>query len=293
MSSSTKNLKPMNRQAMWDIGAEAVVNYLIKNNYIIDSVNTNCNTYPNIVAIKDNKLYGILIDANEVRKQPEYSIKGTFDMLRFARRFNAVPLYASIGIGSVNAEKFKNQILVDGDPEGYYVNFEGFKDIKYKIDADLSVIELKEYIINLLGYCYEVSDFSKIEKYIADDCKWYSFFSGYEYKSKKEIMNYYNKKSKLMKNTKMNYFLIKFIGDWFEIKVSELELPDGKKDHNKIVRIPQPGGEIGLVVEQIMDNDEKVGMAVTIGFNEKGLINDIYIGDPYAMKFNDYYKIYK
>ena len=77
------------------------------------------------------------------------------------------------------------------------------------------------------------------------------------------------------------------------MKIVSIILQNPSTTKYKIVRIPQPGGEIGLVVEQIMDNDEKVGMAVTIGFNEKGLINDIYIGDPYAMNFDDYYKIYK
>ena len=96
-----------------------------------------------------------------------------------------------------------------------YYSLDMILSVGYRVKSEKGILfrrwansVLKEYIINLLGYCYEVSDFSKIEKYIADDCKWYSFFSGYEYKSKKEIMNYYNKKSKLMKNTKMNYFLI-------------------------------------------------------------------------------------
>ena len=30
-------------------------------------------------------------------------------------------------------------------------------------------------------------------------------------------------------------------------------------------------------------------MSVIIGFNEKYQINDIYIGDPFAMNFEDFY----
>jgi hypothetical protein len=55
--------------------------------------------------------------------------------------------------------------------------------------------------------------------------------------------------------------------------------------------MPQPDGEIGVVVEQIKNpGEDKVGMAVTIGFDDNGLINDIYLGDPYAMNFVDYYE---
>lgn len=290
MSLTNKNLKPMTKQAMWDIGTETVIEYLKKNNYQIEGARSNRSTYPNIVAKKNGKLYGILIDANEVRKQPSYSVKGTFDMLRFARNFDAIPMYASIGIGSANHKRFDAQVLIDGDPEGYYVNFTGLEKIEYEPSVILTKEEKREYIIHLFGDCYETCDFKKIEKYIDNDCKWYSLFSGYEYKTKKDIMNYYYEKSKIMKKTKINYFLIKYVGSWFELKPAELELPDGKIEKGTTVKVPQPDGEIGLVIEQIKENNEKVGMAVTIGFNENGLINDIYIGDPYAMNFDDYYK---
>jgi hypothetical protein len=281
--------KTMSKQVMWDIGTKAVIDYLKKNNYFIEGVNSSCSTYPNIVAKKDNKLYGIIIDANEVHKQPKHSVGRTFDMLRFARRFNATPLYASIGIGSADPKKFEKKFLYDDDPNGYYVNFEGFKDINYDIINELNEEERKEYIINIFGESYEKSDFEELEKYLSPECKWFSLFSRYEYKNKEEIMDYYNKKSKTMSTTKMNYFLIKFVGSWYETKVGELELPDGTIEKNAVVKMPQPDGEIGVVVEQFKSPVDKVGMAVTIGFSENGLINDIYIGDPYAMNFKDYY----
>ena len=280
---------PMSKQSMWNVATEAVVNYLMKNGYKVDSATAKCTTYPNIVAIKDNKLYGIIIDANEVRKQPKYSIGRSFDMLRFARRFNAVPLYASVGLGAANPETFEKELLLENDPDGYLVNFVDFDKISYDVIDKINDDEKKEYIINLFGDCYERSDFSMIEKYIAKDCKWFSFFSGYEYNSRREIMKYYNEKSKVMKNTKINYFLIRYRGDWFEMKVNELELPDGTKNKNATVKMPQPNGEIGIVLEQIKDNGEKVGMSVIFGFNDNEEINDIYIGDPYAMNFEDYY----
>lgn len=284
-----EHMIPMSKQTMWNISTKAVVEYLQKSGYHVDSANANCATYPNIVAIKDNKLYGIIIDANEVRKQPKYSIGRTFDMLRFARRFNAIPLYASVGLGAANSDTFDKELLLENDPDGYLINFVDFDEINYDIVNKISDEEKKEYIINLFGDCYERCDFSLLEKYIAKDCKWFSYFSGNELNTKKEVLNYYNEKAKAMKNTKINYFLIKFVGDWFEIRVKELEMPDGTKQKNAKVKIPQPNGEIGIVLEQINDNGEKVGMSVIIGFNEKYQINDIYIGDPFAMNFEDFY----
>ena len=173
-----EKLEPMSKQTMWNISTKAVVDYLQKNGYHVDSANANCSTYPNIVAMKDNKLYGIIIDANEVRKQPKYSIGRTFDMLRFARRFNAIPLYASVGLGAANSETFDKELLLENDPDGYLINFVDFDKIDYDVVDKIKKDEQKEYIINLFGDCYERCDFSLLEKYIAKDCKWFSYFSG-------------------------------------------------------------------------------------------------------------------
>ena len=210
-------------------------------------------------------------------------------MLRFARRFDAIPLYASVGLGSRNPDKFDKELLLEADPEGYLVNFVDFDKIDYDLIEKINKEDKKEYIINLFGDCYERSDFSMIEKFISKDCNWYSYFSGNEFNSKKEIMKYYKEKSNAMKTTKINYFLIKFIGDSYDLHVKELRLPDGTKQENATVRMQQPDGEIGLVVEQVKPNGEKVGMSIIIKFDDECLINDIFIGNPYAMHFKDFY----
>ncbi|MBR6253010.1 MAG: hypothetical protein IKR04_04135 [Clostridia bacterium] len=281
----------MSKQDMWNVATDTIVKYLEKENYTIEGVNSSCNTYPNIVASKDGTLYGIIIDVDEVRKQPKYSTRRTFDMLRFARKFNAVPLYASVGLGAANPERFDKELLIKHDPEGYYANFVGFEDINLDIEKNLTKEEMFEFIPQILGTCYETKDFSILEKYLAEDCKWCSFFSGNKYNSKQEIMKYYKEKSESIKNTEISYFLIKYIGDWFEFKVASLQLPNGSIDKNTIVRLPQPGDSIGIVVEQIKEDGEKVGMAVALKYNAQGFLNDIYIGDPYAMNFEDYYKL--
>jgi hypothetical protein len=281
----------MSKQAMWEIGTKLIADYLKSKDYTILETSPFYYTYPNVVAKKDDKLYGVIIDANEIHNQPKHSVRRTFDMMRFARKFDAVPLYASIGIASTDTKKFEKGILYDNDPKGYYVNFEGLKDINYDVINELNEEERKEYIVNLFGECYEKCNFDVLEKYLAPNCKWYSIYSGVEYNTKEDIMYYYGRKSKAMSKTIMNYSLVKFVGSWYEFKAGELELPDGIKRKNATVRMPQPDGEIGVVVEQIKNpGEDKVGMAVTIGFDDNGLINDIYLGDPYAMNFVDYYE---
>jgi hypothetical protein len=82
----------MSKQAMWEIGTELIADYLKSKDYTILETSPFYYTYPNVVAKKDDKLYGVIIDANEIHNQPKHSVRRTFDMMRFARKFDAVPL---------------------------------------------------------------------------------------------------------------------------------------------------------------------------------------------------------
>ena len=282
------NEELMTEQDLLDFGIQETLNMLVKKGYEIDSYMSKIGTYPNIVARKDGKLYGFLVEANEVRKQPVLSMKNRFNMIKFANKFNAIPMYASFGFGSANHEKFEKAILVKHDPEGFYCNFTGFETIDINEIPEKNTIEYKEYVVNLFALCYEKCDFNVLYKFIANNCKWVSFFSKTEYNNKIEIEDYYEKKSQVMKNTKINTFIIKFVGDFFEIKMSKVILPDGSETKNATVKVPQPNGEIGFVAEQIKEDAEKVALCVAVKFDADGLINDIYLGDPYAMEFVDY-----
>ena len=90
-------------------------------------------------------------------------------------------------------------------------------------------------------------------------------------------MNHYNTMSKIIKNKKVNYYLIRYVGDWYNAIASELKWADGSIDKNVMLRLPQPGGDIGLLIEQITETEEEVLTALTIGFTESGLINSIKI----------------
>ncbi len=282
------NNELMSEQTLLNFGMEIIIKFLQKEGYKVESVNNGLLVYPNIVASKDGKFYGILVEADEVRKQPKLGIRSTFNMLRIARRFNVIPLYASVGIGAANYERFEKEILLEDDPEGYYANFTGFEEIGINNIPSKDSKEYIEYVINILGTSYETKDVSILEPYLADDVKWYSYYSGNSYNGKEEMLNYYNNKFKLINDDEINYFLIEFVGDHYELNSSEAIFPDGKVEHNVKIILPQPGGEIGLIVEQIKSNNEKIGMSMIISFDKDKKINDIYIGNPYAMKFKDY-----
>ncbi|MGI6509794.1 MAG: hypothetical protein ACOX1L_04350 [Erysipelotrichaceae bacterium] len=277
----------MSKQSMLNCGIDIIIKYLQKEGYKIEGVNNGLIVYPNVVASKDGKLYGILVEVNEVRKQPNIAITSKFNMLRLARRFNAIPLYASVGIGAVNHERFDKEILLENDPDGYLVNFEGFEEISISNIPNKDSKEYIEYVINILGTSYEIKDISILEPFLSDDIKWDSFYSENSYKEKEEVLEYYTKKFELIKDNTINYFLIEFIGSWSEFNVSEIILPDGTINHNVKVIMPQPDGEIGLIIEQSKSNNEKVGMSMIVSFDDRK-INKIYIGNPNTMKFKDY-----
>ncbi len=284
-----KDNELMSKQSMLNCVIDIIIKYLQKEGYKIEGVNNGLIVYPNVVASKDGKLYGILVEVNEVRKQPNIAITSKFNMFRLARRFNAIPLYASIGLGAVNHQRFKNEILIENDPEGYLVNFEGFQNINISDIPDTDSKEYIEYVINLLGTSYETKDISILEPFLSDDVKWFSLYSGNRYRGKEEVLEYYNEKFELIKDDTIDYFLIEFVGSWYILTISGIIFPGDDVDHNKKRLImPQPDGEIGLIIEQSKPNNEKVGMSMIISFDDDRKINDIYIGDPYAMKFKDY-----
>lgn len=98
--------------------------------YEILGFNNRLNVYPNIFMKKENKIYAVLVRGGSVKTQPKITQHETEIMNEIAFKLNVIPLYASVGFGAANPERFDEDILLRGD--GCYANFTGFEGIPIK-----------------------------------------------------------------------------------------------------------------------------------------------------------------
>ena len=74
------------------------------------------------------------------------TMQNKFDMIKFERRFKAIPLFASVGIGSTDADRFDKSLALIGD--GYYANFVGFENVLVDDIPDIKTKEYKNYLLH-------------------------------------------------------------------------------------------------------------------------------------------------
>ena len=100
---------------------------LDKNGYEIISANSQTGVYPNIVVKKDNKLFFILVKVDIAPNMPKLTKMDKKIMLEQSSKFNAIPLFAPVGFGSSDPDRFDASLALRGD--GFYCNYVGLEEI--------------------------------------------------------------------------------------------------------------------------------------------------------------------
>ncbi len=119
----------MTDEEMLDFAMQNVKNFeLDKNNYEIISANNKVGIYPNFVVKKDNILYFILVKVEIAPKMPSLTTQDKEIMIKQSEKFNAIPMFAPVGFGSSDPDRFDKSIALRGD--GYYCNYVGLEKIK-------------------------------------------------------------------------------------------------------------------------------------------------------------------
>jgi len=276
----------MSAEEILDFGIQIIIQYALDNGYEIDSYNNRLSVYPNIILRKDKKVYGVLVKTGIAPQNPKMTMQNKFDMIKFERRLKAIPLFASVGIGSTDAERFDKSLALIGD--GYYANFVGFENVSADDIPDIKTKEYKNYLLHKLGMAYMFCNFKEIKKFIAKECIWKSSFSKTEYSGIDEISKYYLEKLKTVKdsNTEIYYEIVTFDGNFSELNVKELHYND-EIINNAKVKLLQKGGENALLLEQKL-NGETNGLIIDIEINDEGKIISIDLEDPYKFCIKTY-----
>ena len=129
--------------------------------YEILGFNNRLNIYPNIFMKKDNILYAVLVRGGSVKTQPQITQHEIEIMNEVAFKLNAIPLYASVGFGAADGERFDKDILLRGD--GCYANFTGFEEIPIIEGIYKNIAE--ETILNYIWVSF-INIISKNSNYI-------------------------------------------------------------------------------------------------------------------------------
>ncbi len=119
----------MTKEELLDFAMENVAIYEFdKEGYmIVDSDNT-IGAYPNFIVEKDNKTYFVLVKADIAPKMPKLSEKDRKEMIKEAKEVDAIPMFAPVGFGSSDPERFEASLALRGD--GFYCNYKGLEEIK-------------------------------------------------------------------------------------------------------------------------------------------------------------------
>ena len=119
----------MTQEELLDFAMQIVKQFEIdKNGFELISANNKVGVYPNFVVKKDDTLSFILVKADVAPRMPELTGEDKKIMIEQSKKFNAIPLYAPVGFGSTDPDRFDKSIALRGD--GFYSNYVGLEKIK-------------------------------------------------------------------------------------------------------------------------------------------------------------------
>ena len=270
----------MTPEELYDFALDTICDIEVKRGKAVFlQANPNMLGLPSLVLKIDGELSFVLVEADVAPIMPKLSQSKRIQMLAHAKSYNAKCYYASIDFGSCDPDRFDKSIALRGD--GYYANYLGLEPVTNDI-PDIDSNEYKEYVASLFAFCYTEKNFNDIYPFIANDCEWFSFFSGNKYSTKKEIIQYYNQKAINMSDSDIYFRLIEFTSDYFTINSKSKVLK-----RNQVIMVPQPKGEIGILLEQRID-DRSNWLVIALQYNSENKISSIYLGEPNLMKFKNF-----
>ncbi|NCB42804.1 MAG: hypothetical protein EOM59_09310 [Clostridia bacterium] len=115
----------MSEQEIHDFGIEIVFGFLKAEGYAILDVQTEKGIHPSIIANKKGKLYIIEVSTEIAPKMGELPGLLKSQLIEHGAKMNAIPCFASVGIGSCDGKRFEASIALKGD--GFYANFTGLE----------------------------------------------------------------------------------------------------------------------------------------------------------------------
>ena len=116
--------RKMSPEEIHNFGVEIVFNQLKKEGYEIESVNTKIGVDPQITATKDGILAFIAVRTACYPEKGKLEKAVHFQMMENAKKFKAIPYFASVGIANAQAKTQKDMSVPIKD-SGFHAAYEG------------------------------------------------------------------------------------------------------------------------------------------------------------------------
>ncbi|MHB1154978.1 MAG: hypothetical protein ACYC00_21960 [Eubacteriales bacterium] len=118
----------MTESELQNFAMQIVKEYEIdKNHYEILATTDELNKVPNFVIKISNTICFVVVKADIAPNMPILTNDEKVNILNHAKQFNAKCYFASVGIGSCDADRFNASIALRGD--GFYSNYRGLEEI--------------------------------------------------------------------------------------------------------------------------------------------------------------------
>lgn len=218
----------MSDNEVFDFGIEVIRNYLKENGFSIKIEIPNSDSVINFLVNKDKITYAIFVKTDIAPNIPNMNEKERKNLCNEASKKDAVPLFASVGFGSVDSERFKAGLALRND--GYYCRFNGFEEIS-ETQTDNNNTKTDNTLIERIA-----------EIYLFDDTSDFGFYNSYRNFCLKNIIRFdfiYGSKNVRVNSTPEEYTLSetksdtirKIFKDNFEnlVKIESVDLKDIKK----------------------------------------------------------------
>lgn len=119
----------MSKREILDFSIEIVLQFgTEKEEYNVVSIDNKITSNPNIILEKGGKIYYVLVRGDDVHSQPTITQSEKNLLIENSKKNDAIPLFASVGIGSVDPERFEAKLLLRNDE--FYANFVGYEELE-------------------------------------------------------------------------------------------------------------------------------------------------------------------
>ena len=115
----------MTAQEIYEFAIESTIPFMKKEGYEFIDITKNMSSFPSLVLKKEGILYFVLVKTEIAIKQASITNKEKILLIKQSKKFNAIPAFASIEIGSSDGERFNQGLALKND--GFYINYTGLK----------------------------------------------------------------------------------------------------------------------------------------------------------------------
>lgn len=226
-----------------------------------------------VIANKSGKRYFVIVAGDVFPNEGKISFTMKKRFSDFCKRENAIPMFASVGIMSIDSQRAATGLALKFD--GYNVKYTGNEDLTNIKTPSPKSPDYRAYCVEQVIEAYSNDDFKNIYPLFARKIELHSQWVLTPNVGKTKVIDYYNSKSSALKNSKT------------KISGSSVVITETYKKIGNIGLISEPGKVCALLSQEL---DGKINwIFISLKFSKRNKIVEISINDPSLFNFKPYY----